>query len=237
MLHIHGQHFKSERITQSQQLKQNLIKQQNITFQVQTVKVTRKRVLNPHNGYIKTLKMYLMILSALKTHFHLQLKQDSKPYQAPLRCVIYALEKLFQDVLEKLQKQDIIAPLGVNETSEWCNSFVLVPKANGKVRLCLDPTCLNQALIRPIHRGPTLNDIFPMLNNVKYLSLIEASSEYHNLKLDVKSSYLTMFGFHFGQYRYKQLPFGAAPAGDMFQRKIDEILMTCKMYLASQMTF
>ena len=22
---------------------------------------------------------------------------------------------------------------------EWCNNFVLVPKANGKVRLCLDP--------------------------------------------------------------------------------------------------
>ena len=27
----------------------------------------------------------------------------------------------------------------------------------------------------------------------------------------------------FGRYRCKQLPFGAAPAGDMFQRKIDEI--------------
>ena len=32
-----------------------------------------------------------------------------------------------------------IASLGIDETSEWCNCFVLVPKANGKVRLCLDP--------------------------------------------------------------------------------------------------
>ena len=31
------------------------------------------------------------------------------------------------------------------------------------------------------------------------------------------------FACQFGRYRYKQLPFGAAPAGDMFQRKIDEI--------------
>ena len=26
-----------------------------------------------------------------------------------------------------------------------------------------------------------------------------------------------------GRYRYKRLPFGAAPAGDLFQRKTDEI--------------
>ena len=69
----------------------------------------------------------------------LQLKLDSRPYQAPPRGVPYVLQKPFKDELERLQQQDIIAPLGVDEMSEWCNSFVLVPKANSKVRLCLDP--------------------------------------------------------------------------------------------------
>ena len=118
---------------------------------------------------------------------------------------------------------DIITPLGIDETMEWCNSFVLVPKANGKVRLCLDPARLNQALIRPVHRSPTLNNILPKLNNVQYMSIIDASSGYHNLKLDKQSSYLTTFSCPFGRYRYKWLPFGAVPAGDMFQWKIDEI--------------
>ena len=36
-------------------------------------------------------------------------------------------------------------------------------------------------------RGPTLNDILPELNNAKYLSLIDVSSGYHNLKLDERS--------------------------------------------------
>ena len=71
------------------------------------------------------------------------------------------LQKPFKDELERLQQQDIIAPLGVDEMPEWCNSFVLVPKANGKVRLCLDQTQLNHALIRPRHRGSILNDILP----------------------------------------------------------------------------
>ena len=46
---------------------------------------------------------------------------------------------------------------------------------------------------------------------------------YHNLKLDKQSSYLATFACPFGRYRYKQLLFGAALAGDMFQCKIDKI--------------
>ena len=118
---------------------------------------------------------------------------------------------------------DIITPLGVDKMVEWCNTFVLVPKANGKVRLCLDPVRLNKVLIRPIHMGPTLNDILPKLNNVKYMSIIDASLGYLNLQLDTKSSYFTTFACPFGRYCYKCLPFGTTPVGDMFQHKIDEI--------------
>ena len=95
---------------------------------------------------------------------------------------------MFKEELDHLQRMDIITPLGVYETVEWCNSFVLVPKANDKVRLYLDPALLNQALIRLIHRGPTLNDKLPKLNNVKYMSIIDAGSGYHNIQLDTKLS-------------------------------------------------
>ena len=166
----------------------------------------------------------------------LQLKLDSKPYQVPPRHVAYVLQKPFKEELECLQKVDIITHLGVDETAEWCNSFLLVPKANGKVRLCLDLVLLNQALIRPIHRGPTLNDILPRLNNVYYMSIIDVSSGYHNLWLDTQSSYLTTFACPFGRYQYKHLPFRAVPAGDMFQCKIDEFFNDMQNALALQMT-
>ena len=32
---------------------------------------------------------------------------------------------------------------------EWLNSFVIVKKPNGKLCVCLDPTDLNQYIIRP----------------------------------------------------------------------------------------
>ena len=116
--------------------------------------------------------------------FSLQVKSESKPYQALPRHIAYALQKLFKGELERFQQQDIITLLGIDEMAEWFNSFIFVPKPNGKVRLCLDLARLNQALIRPVHRGHTFNDIFPKLNDVKCLSLIDASSGYHNLKLD-----------------------------------------------------
>ena len=55
------------------------------------------------------------------------------------------------------------------------------------------------------------------------MSSIDASLGYHNLKLDKQSSYLTTFACPFGRYRYKHLSFAVAPAGNMFQCKIDEI--------------
>ena len=36
--------------------------------------------------------------------FSLQLKPDSKPYQAPPRCVAYALQKPFKDELDQATK-------------------------------------------------------------------------------------------------------------------------------------
>ena len=58
----------------------------------------------------------------------------------------------------------------MNETLEWCNSFVLVPKANGKVQLCVDPARLIKALIKITYRSPILNDILLRLVGVKYLN-------------------------------------------------------------------
>ena len=175
-------------------------------------------------------------IRCFKETFSLQLKPDSKPYQMSLRRIAYILQKPSEEELESYKK-GIIAPLVIDEISEWCNSFVLVPKVNGKVRLCLDPAQLNQALIRPIHRGPTLNDILPKINNAKYISFINESSGYHNLKLDERSCYFTMFACQFGIYRYKKLAFGAAPAGNMLQRKIMKYLRICQMYSVLQMIY
>ena len=114
------------------------------------------------------------------------------PLPCPIQKVAYALEQPLKEELDRLQKQQITVPLEVAETSQWCNSFVPIPKVNGRVQLCLDQARLNKVLIRPVHREPTLNDILPRLAGVKCLTPTDESSGYNNPKLD-KQSYLTTF--------------------------------------------
>ena len=53
-------------------------------------------------------------------------------------------------------------------------------------------------------------------------SIINANSGYYNLKHIKKSPCLTPFACQFDGYRFIRLPFGVAPASDMFQQKINE---------------
>ena len=75
--------------------------------------------------------------------FSLQVKEGSKLYQAPLRCVACKLQKQFKEELVLVQHLEIIVHLGVDEAAERSNSFVLVSKPKGKMRLYVDPARLN----------------------------------------------------------------------------------------------
>ena len=137
-----------------------------------------------------------------------KLEKEVSCIKYPPRCIAYAPQQQFKEAFQRLQMQQIIIPLWVDESSEWCNSFVLVLKARGKVQLCFDPARPNLLLIRPMHREP-----IPILIQVKCL-LLNAWQQ---------MSYLTMFTCQFGRHRYLKLLFGAAQASDMFQRIIDQI--------------
>ena len=49
------------------------------------------------------------------------------------RRVAYILKETLKKELKIQQKPEIIVPLDIDETSEWYNKFVPVPRANGKV--------------------------------------------------------------------------------------------------------
>ena len=46
-------------------------------------------------------------------------------------------------ILTDYFKKTIVTPLKTDEKSEWCSSFVCLNKPNGEVRLCIDPSKLN----------------------------------------------------------------------------------------------
>ena len=67
----------------------------------------------------------------------------------------------------------------VEKVTPWINSFVLVkgknPDGNIKLRICLDPTNLNKAVILEPYCSNTSNDIAHLLANAKVITVTDCS--------------------------------------------------------------
>ena len=72
----------------------------------------------------------------------IKLKPDAKPFAltTPRRVPVPLLSKV-KGELARMEQMHIISK--VDEPTEWCAGMVVVPKANDKVRICVDLTRLN----------------------------------------------------------------------------------------------
>ena len=114
----------------------------------------------------------------------------------------------------------------LTEATPWINSFVLVESknkaGNHKLRICLDPTNLNKAIIREPYHFKTPEDIAHLIARACTWTVLDCQKGYWHQQLDEQSSYMTTFNTEFGRYRYTAMPFGVTVAGDVFQHKLDE---------------
>ena len=154
---------------------------------------------------------------------HLHLKEGAIPTVNPPRRIPETLKSKLKKELDQMVKDKIIRR--VTEPTDWVNSIVVVEKPNtGKLRICLDPKALNEAIRRPHFKTPTLEDVTAQLAGAKYFSILDITHAYWSVELDDESSLLTMFHSPIGErYCYLRLPFGISSAGDIFQRKVTEI--------------
>ena len=91
-----------------------------------------------------------------------------------------------------------------------------------KLRIWLDPTNLNKAIIREPYHFKTPEDISHLLANSTVMTVLDCKKGYWHQELDKASSYLTTLNTEFGRYRYTVMPFGTTIASDVFQRKLNQ---------------
>lgn len=87
----------------------------------------------------------------LDGEYHIKIDPAVSPVQHPPRRVPVAVCEKLKSELEGMTAQNVIAP--VTTPTPWVSSLVVVPKKDGKLRLCLDPKDLNQAIPSPYNRG------------------------------------------------------------------------------------
>ncbi|XDV16481.1 hypothetical protein PO909_016174 [Leuciscus waleckii] len=106
--------------------------------------------------------------------------------------------------------------------------MVVVPKAQGKIRLCVDLTHLNKWVRRERHILPAVDQTLAMLAGAKVFTKLDATSGFWQIPLSNESSLLTTFITPFGRYAFNRLPFGISSAPEHFQRRMSQMLEDCE---------
>ena len=76
---------------------------------------------------------------------------------------------------------------------------------------------------------PTFEEVAHEFAHSKYFTKLDARRHgYWSIVLAEESSPLTSFNNPFGQYLFRQLPFGLVCLQDMFQNHMDQILEKCE---------
>ena len=106
--------------------------------------------------------------------------------------------------LDDLVQQDIIAP--VQQPTPWVSSMVVVPKKDGKLRICLDPRDLNKAIRREHYPLPTIEDIATCLHGAKVFTVLDVHKGFWHVELEEDSFFLTTFNTLLGDTGGRECP-------------------------------
>ena len=144
--------------------------------------------------------------------------------QKPAHRVPVAMKEKFRKELQSMAKAGIISKLDRNTPTPWLNSYVIVKKPNGSLRICLDPTDLSKYIVRPICNSRTLDDVSHQLKDAKFFSVCDATKRFFHLPLSARSRLLRAMLTPEGIYVFNILAMGLSNAGDLFESALRDLL-------------
>ena len=166
--------------------------------------------------------------------FHL--KPEHKPAQHTPRKVPVHLDEAFKQEINSLVEQGILGP--VTEYTDWLNSYIIVEKdvqmdssnshspnhsVKRKLRICLDPRDLNEALEREPSHTCSVDEITVKLHRMTVFTIVDFKKGYWMVVLHPESRKITCVALPFGRLQWMRLPIGTVVAQDIFQSKHDAI--------------
>ncbi|KAF5445094.1 hypothetical protein F2P56_034172 [Juglans regia] len=102
-------------------------------------------------------------------------------------------------------------------------NVVLVKKANGKWRICVDFINLNKACPKDSFPLPCIDVIVDPMAGHRMLSFMDAYSGYNQIRMHVSNEEKNSFITDRGLYCYRVMPFGLKNAGATYQRLVNRM--------------
>jgi hypothetical protein len=109
---------------------------------------------------------------------------------------------------------------------EWLANTVMVKKANGKWRMCIDFTNLNKACPKDEFPLPRIDSLIDAATTSELMSLLDCYSSYHQIWMKKEDEPKTSFITPSGTYCYLWMPEGLKNAGESFSRMTSKVLCT-----------
>ncbi|XP_055640002.1 uncharacterized protein K02A2.6-like isoform X1 [Toxorhynchites rutilus septentrionalis] len=156
---------------------------------------------------------------------HIHMNQTLKPVFQPVSKLPVALEDAVNRKLDELMRRDIIEEK--KGPTSWVSPLVIVGKANGEPRICLDLRRVNAAVLRERHPMPSIDDFLARVGRDMIRSKLDIMDSFLQLELDEESRDITTFFTNRGILRFKRMPFGLVTAPEIFQKTMDSILAGC----------
>ena len=91
------------------------------------------------------------------------------------------------------------------DPTPWHAGMVIVPKKDGKVRLCVDLKPLNASVKHQNHPLPKVNDTLAQLSGTNVFCKLDANSGFRQIPLAEKSCRLTSFITLFGRFCFNKM--------------------------------
>ncbi|XP_055910620.1 uncharacterized protein K02A2.6-like [Eupeodes corollae] len=152
----------------------------------------------------------------------LKLKEKTKPIYVREREVPFALREKVEKELDKLESDGIISKVN---TSDWGSPLVIIPKPDGKVRLCVDyKVGVNPQLETAHYPIKRIDELLNQLRYSKYFCRLDLYKAYLHVLVDEESKQVQTISTHRGTYRMNRLSFGIKTAPSEFNKILDQIL-------------
>ena len=131
-------------------------------------------------------------LGSLKGEYNIRVDPTVKPATYVRRKVPIKSKKAID---KEIEEEIIIEQV---EPTPWVSSVTFPMKLNGEVRVCLDPSNLNKAIIREHHKHMMVEEIAHELARATVYTKANALKVFLQIHLTHEASLLTTFNSHRG---------------------------------------
>uniref|UniRef100_A0ABD2X054 Reverse transcriptase domain-containing protein n=2 Tax=Trichogramma kaykai TaxID=54128 RepID=A0ABD2X054_9HYME len=145
--------------------------------------------------------------------------------QRPVKQRYYPVSKKLEEDMHSQVRELLAAGHIRRSSSEWSSPVVMVRKANGSYRLCIDYRKLNAVTKVSAYPIPNMDIILRKLQNARYITTLDLSAAFHQVPMSCGSEKYTAFTVPgMGLFEWTRMPYGVAGGPATFQELADKII-------------